>query len=241
MHDHGVSALSAWPELSGVGSLAFLLLLAGLWGGLTHCAGMCGPFVLSQIDERLETTGQPGFGRWERLKGAALLPYHLGRLTTYAGLGAASGSIGGLVAEWSGLRWMTAGFLVLAAGLFATQAAGFAILRAPSAPAGLGRLIARLTLKPSGIRHYALGMMLGFLPCGLIYGALAATAAAGSAAAGALTMAAFAAGTMPALVAVGWGGVLLGMRRRQFLQRLTRPMQAASALGLILLAIRALP
>ena len=41
---------------------------------------------------------------------------------------------------------------------------------------------------PSGWRHYALGVALGFLPCGLLYGALAAAAAAGAAVSGAFAM-----------------------------------------------------
>lgn len=225
--------------MSETGTLAALLLLAGLWGGLTHCAGMCGPFVFAQIECRPEAGGTRDPGRWGRLKGAALVPYHLGRLTTYAALGGASGSIGGLAAELSGLRRLAAGFLIFGALLFAAQAAGFPGLRPPPAPAGLGRLAARLALDPSIARHYALGVTLGLLPCGLLYAALAAAAAAGSAPAGALAMAAFATGTVPALVAVGWGGVLLGVRRRQFLQRLTRPMLAANALALILLAVNA--
>ncbi|MBM3539697.1 MAG: sulfite exporter TauE/SafE family protein [Alphaproteobacteria bacterium] len=236
MHDHGTTALSSVAVFSDVWPLVSLLLLVGLWGGLTHCAGMCGPFVLAQIDQRLDV--QAGdFSRWQRLKGAALLPYHLGRATSYALLGAASGTLGGLVAEWSGLRWIAAGFLIVGAILFAAQAIGLPILRAVRAPTGLAGLASRLGLNPSPVRHYALGVTLGFLPCGLLYGALTAAAAAGSAAAGALAMLAFTAGTFPALMGVGWGGVFLGARRRRFLQRLTRPMLAANALGLIMLAM----
>ncbi|MBM3539652.1 MAG: sulfite exporter TauE/SafE family protein [Alphaproteobacteria bacterium] len=236
MHDHSAALLSTSAGFSEAWLLASLLLLAGLWGGVTHCAGMCGPFVLTQIDQRLDTS--PGdFGRWQRLKGAALLPYHFGRATTYALLGAASGGFGGLIAEWSGLRWVAAAFLIAGGLLFGAQAIGLPALRALRAPVLLGRLAAWLAAKPSTVRHYALGITLGFLPCGLLYGALTAAAAAGSAMAGALAMVAFTAGTVPALMAVGWGGVLLGARRRQLLQRLTRPMLAANALALILLAM----
>jgi hypothetical protein len=197
---------------------------------------MCGPFVLTQVDQ---TLGQSAFSRWGRLQGAALIPYHLGRMTTYAALGAVSGSLGGLLVEVTRLRWMFAGFLLLAAILFAAQAAGLPRLRALSAPPFLGRLAGRLTRDPSGWRHYALGVALGFLPCGLLYGALTAAAAAGNAPWGALAMAAFALGTVPALVMVGWGGALLGARRRQLLQRLTRPMLAANAAVLVVLALGA--
>jgi hypothetical protein len=36
---------------------------------------------------------------------------------------------------------------------------------------------------------------------------------------------------------VGWGGVLLGVRRRHLLQRLTRPMLAVNAVVLVVLAL----
>ncbi|MCB2082142.1 MAG: sulfite exporter TauE/SafE family protein, partial [Rickettsiales bacterium] len=37
------------------------LFLAGLVGGVTHCAGMCGPFVASQVMSRAEHA--PSLGR----------------------------------------------------------------------------------------------------------------------------------------------------------------------------------
>jgi uncharacterized protein len=234
MHDHGLHAtVASGPFLEAL-PLLLLLFVTGLWGSFTHCAGMCGPFVLTQIGQTLERNA---FGRWGRLRGAALIPYHLGRMTTYAALGAASGSLGELLVEVTGLRWLVVGFLLLAAALFAAQAAGFPRFRAISAPPVLGRLVARLTRAQSGWRHYALGVALGFLPCGLLYGALTTAAAAGNAFWGALAMAVFSLGTVPALVVVGWGGALLGARRRQLLQRLTRPMLAANAAVLIVLAL----
>nr|WP_277905323.1 sulfite exporter TauE/SafE family protein [Pararhodospirillum photometricum] len=48
-----------------------------------------------------------------------------------------------------------------------------------------------------------MGVVLGFLPCGLLYGAIAAAAASGSALGGALGMAAFTLGTLPGLWAIG--------------------------------------
>src|SRR5581483_9681826 len=51
-----------------------------------------------------------------------------------------------------------------------------------------------------------LGAALGFLPCGLLYAALAVTAAGLSPLSGAAGMAAFGLGTVPALMAVGIAG-----------------------------------
>ncbi len=75
-----------------------------------------------------------------------------------------------------------------------------------------GRWARPLFARPVGFRGYALGLMLGFLPCGLLYGALAAAAASGDPLTGAFAMIAFALGTVPALLAVGLAGHVAGQR-----------------------------
>jgi hypothetical protein len=65
--------------------------------------------------------------------------------------------------------------------------------------------------QPTGFRGYALGVALGFIPCGLVYGALAAAAAGGNGLTAAFAMAAFWLGTVPMLFGVGVaGGAILG-------------------------------
>lgn len=201
------------------GGLLVSLLVTGLIGGLTHCAGMCGPFVLSQVTARLESVPASRMREWHRLTGAAVLPYQVGRMTTYmllgAGLALAAGSLGDL----SGLRWLSAGLLVLAALLFVGYAVPKLKLALPGGrkaegwwSAKVSRLARPLFSTPTGWRGYALGVMLGFIPCGLLYGALAAAASSGDPVAGAFGMAAFAIGTMPALFAVGLAGHMAGRR-----------------------------
>jgi len=53
------------------------------------------------------------------------------------------------------------------------------------------------------VQSYAAGAVWGWLPCGLVYGALAAAAASGDPARGAIGMAAFGLGTLPCLLAAG--------------------------------------
>src|SRR5918997_758736 len=78
---------------------------------------------------------------------------------------------------------------------------------------GLVGRLRPLLLAPTGWRGpLLLGLSLSALPCGLLYGALVAAASAGSALAGALAMAAFALGTVPALVGVGLLGRFFGRR-----------------------------
>lgn len=190
------------------GGLLSSLFLTGLIGSATHCVGMCGPFVLSQVAARLEQLPPDRMNEFRRMTGAALLPYHLGRATTYATLGGVGAAAAGALAGWSGFRYLAAGLLALAA-LFLM---GMAVPRLKALLGGggdgwwsrnVGALARPLFASPTGLRGWLLGVMLGFIPCGLLYAALAAAAASGDAVAGALGMLAFAAGTIPSLVAVG--------------------------------------
>jgi hypothetical protein len=193
------------------------LFVAGLAGSISHCTAMCGPFVLTQVASRMPT--DPGaVGELQRLGKGALIPYQLGRLTTYSALGAIAGAalsqIGG--GETGLYNYLAAALLVIAGLAFLAQAwrqaipalsfgAGAPGIGALAAPEWLSAVTAKLLINPRRLQGYALGVMLGFLPCGLLYGALAAAAGAGSAG-GALAMAAFAVGTMPALIGVGYLG-----------------------------------
>lgn len=206
---HDLTALGA----GGLPTVMAALFLAGLAGGVTHCAAMCAPFVLAQSAALADR--HAGGGVLRRLSGAALLPYHLGRGLGYAALGALAGGAAGLVTQASGLRWLLAALLALAAlAMFAQASARLGALlpalRLPGLPQGWQGAMGRLMAAPTGWRGVALGLLLSALPCGLLYGALAGAAATGSALAGALAMAAFVAGTVPALVGVAALGRLFG-------------------------------
>lgn len=222
--------------LHGIGlqsvGLPLALLLAGLAGSLVHCIGMCGPFVLGQVVADSErTTG--GYGEWQRLAGAALVPYHLGRLATYMALGLVAGGATALFTVTTGFAWLSSALLALAAVLLTLQALGLAI-GATSPWAGVvGRLAAPLSSSHQPILRFALGLVLGLLPCGLLYGALAAAAGTGSAQEGALAMLAFGLGTVPALLGVAWAGLLVRRRLQAVRQWIAAPLLVANA-GLML-------
>lgn len=73
----------------------------------------------------------------------------------------------------------------------------------------------------------------GFLPCGLLYGALAAAAGSGSAGGGGLGMLAFAIGTLPALFAVGFAGVFFGRRWHALARRAMPAIMLVNAAALL--------
>lgn len=225
--------------------LPLALFLAGLAGGAAHCAGMCGPFVLTQVGQRIAGTSG-AYGELRRLRDGALVPYHLGRLTTYALLGAVAGAMAGLVVDATNFRLALAALLLFAALLFLAQvfARAKAWLGARSGALGgalggrLASWAAPFARDPRGWRGYGFGLALGFLPCGLLYGALAAAAGTGEALAGGLAMAAFAVGTMPALIGVGIVGAAFGRRWRGAMEVALVPLMVLNAALLALMAWR---
>lgn len=225
---------------NGIGTTAAValplsLFVLGLSGSLAHCVGMCGPFVLGQVMSDVETAGGT-YSEWRRLAGAALLPYHLGRFTSYTLLGAIAGTVTALFAATPAFAWLAGALLLLAAALMLAQAAGLALGTSASLADRLAHLVSPLAQARDAAGRYALGVALGFLPCGLLYGALAAAAGTGSAAQGALAMASFSVGTMPALVAVGWGGLLMRRRVREISRSVAVPLLLANAAVMLALA-----
>lgn len=248
--------LNACRSLAGgeaAGSVLFLglpggLFLLGLVGGITHCAGMCGPFVLAQAGRRLAATPLQGLTMLVRLKGAALLPYHLGRGTTYTLLGMAAAGLVGGVAPLTRGGYLPAAALGLAAVTFLLFAAaqawprfagrGITMLAPAAGGAGWQRWLAPLFAHPVGLGGYLLGVALGFLPCGLVYSALLAAAAGGSVPLAAVAMAAFALGTVPALFVVGWLGAVAGQRFRAALRAWMVPVLLLNAVIAAGMALR---
>lgn len=192
-------------------------LLAALLGGFVgsvHCFGMCGGIA--------GALGMAGGGR-----ASFAVAYSAGRITSYAVAGAIAGAIGAGLAGAAGLGpWLrlVMGVVLILLGL---QIAINLKLLAPleAAGAGLWRRLAPVARRLVPPRHagqaLALGALWGWLPCGLVYGMLAAAAASGTALNGAMFMAVFGLGTAPAMIGLAWasgrGGTWLTARRRRAL------------------------
>lgn len=225
-------ALAHCKEVAiGHGPLLLSMFLAGLVGSASHCAPMCGPFVLAQTSETMARL-KIGSGELQRLAGTALLPYHIGRTVTYILLAVLLSLPLQLMARLPELRVIPAIALLLGAALF--LALGLRGLKGAldrgvagsGAGAWLGRVAKPLFARPWGWRGVGLGMVLGFLPCGLLYAAIGAAAATSNALAAGMSMAVFTLGTFPMLWLVGYLG---GWAQRRW-HRLARPILPAIAL-----------
>jgi sulfite exporter TauE/SafE len=210
----------------------WMALGMGLLGGFGHCAGMCGPLVAA-----VSLAAGPRVGARQAL--LLQLLYNAGRVTTYTFAGFLMGVLGTVVdvaARAAGLQ----GAVMVAAGaamvILGLGAAGVA----PWARRLEGLVSGRLFAGASGLlrgggqgRAYALGLLLGFLPCGLSWSAFAGAAATGGPASGALYALVFGLATTPALLLVGGAATLLSARARGLLFRLGG--LAAAAAGLVFL------
>ena len=234
-------ALCGGSAALGVG-LPLAALLAGLVGGATHCMPMCGPFVLGQVADRLACMPALCMREGGRARAALLMPYHAGRLTTYALLGAGAGMIGTALGYDPVLRVVPSLLLFAAAALFALRALvpGAVPVRATGR---VGRAVARLAglarrLDGAGRqgREFATGLALGLLPCGLLYGTLGLAAAASGPGQGLLVMLVFGLGTVPALTLTGWIGQSVAIRWNPVLAVARRPVLLADAALLAIIA-----
>ncbi len=211
-------------------SLAFA---AGFFGGFGHCIGMCGPIAAATV---LPARG----GRMAVISLTPHLIYSAGRVTTYAFIGGLMGLSGtfvdtaGRLAGIQNLAAGLAGLFMIAAGLHITG-----LLKAPAFLAGWqeGRLLkaARLIIEAESVwKYYPLGILLGFLPCGLSYTLFIGAAGSGGLLQGMATMISFGVGTLPAMLLFA---SLVGFFGNRFKHRLiVAGGIAVIAMGLIFLA-----
>lgn len=178
------------------GLLAAMALL-GLASGV-HCVGMCGGIVAAFSTFSAEKLKAPR-REWPRQ-----LAFNLGRITSYGAAGAAAGSLGYAAgaAPAQDALYVLANVVLVLAGL---HLAGFGrLLSLERLGLPLWRRLQPLAARASSRGNaYVAGALWGWLPCGLVYGALAVAALAGSPSQGAAAMLAFGLGTAPWLLAAG--------------------------------------
>jgi sulfite exporter TauE/SafE len=195
---------------------AFLLGLAASG----HCLVMCGGIsaALGAVTAR-RADGKP--------RRNLLVAYQLGRVASYTLAGLLIGGIAGSAilmldddALRIGLRATTAGVLLIGALV------AFGALRDPGH--GLGRALwsrlaplgRRLLPVTTASRAFAFGMLWGWMPCGFVYTVLLIAAASAQPLQGAATMAAFGAGTAPALLLGAFGAQrFVGFSHQAFIRR----------------------
>ena len=199
------------------------VFLVGLLVGV-HCVGMCGGIVTAL--SFATPNGKPG--------PIMLLGYNAGRLLSYALDGAIAGAVGAstfllnhFLPVSRGL-YLFANLMLILLGLYLAGLSR-AVLLLENLGAGVWARLQPLMKRLMPVRTLPqailVGMVWGWLPCGLVYSVLISALATGSPGHGALLMLAFGAGTLPNLLAMG----LLAQR----LQQLTRSRSVRRIAGLL--------
>ena len=182
------------------------IIIAGLSIGLAgslHCVGMCGPLCLA-----LPLKEKSAIQRT-----SLLITYQFGRIITY--------SFFGLLIGWLGHRVSLAGYqqsfsitmgsiLIVLALLSLLKGSRFNVKLLDKFYLFIQQKIASSFQKLQGATSYlVMGIANGFLPCGLVYMALASTLSLTGISESVIFMASFGLGTVPALLLTGLAGQLI--------------------------------
>ena len=185
--------------------------IMGLAGSL-HCVGMCGPLALSlpvSHDNNLS-----------RISGGLI--YNSGRILSYASIGLLFGSLGSLfiATKWQSGLSIALGIIILLYLLFPKRYFHFSTTTVFGKPfmllrQQLGKLFQSKKLSSLLI----IGVLNGFLPCGLVYLALTSSIISASPVNGGIFMLFFGLGTFPMMFATVLMGNYLNQSLRQKIQR----------------------
>ena len=212
-----------------------------------HCVGMCGPIIASQTAGMGVHRAKSRAGRVARAT-AAVLSYQAGRALVYAALGASAGLVGVAAQQTIEGVARTAGLVVavviLGVGLWK-------LLPLPTPGGGkIGSLSGRFTtwalrsvkgIMPSSgpLRMALFGVVLGFLPCVLMFWILGIAASTASAFHGAMIMVLLVVMTTPVLIFAALGASIPGVFRRLRSDYLIGGAMAVSGVWLLLIALAA--
>lgn len=187
--------------------------LIGVFGSF-HCIGMCGPIALAlpvQKNSRLNL-----------IVGRVL--YNIGRAITYAIIGLLFGLLGQSLslAGFQQSVSIVAGVLILLMVLLPSSISQKLYLLKPAYGFTnyLKKKFGMLLKKKSTTSTFFIGLLNGFLPCGLVYIAVAGAIASGSYFDGAVYMFVFGIGTLPIMLAVSLAGNFISLSLRKRINKL---------------------
>jgi sulfite exporter TauE/SafE len=214
-------------------TLVVAVFVASLLGSV-HCAAMCGAFACVYKSK-------------ERTTATAHAAYHGGRLASYLTLGVIAGALGRRVDDVALVGGIGRGAAIVGGVIMvawaATRLAAVFGSRVPSAPAWttrvIGSLLRRVPATSPVSRGAVMGLITTLIPCGWLYAFTATAATTASPVMGAVVMAVFWLGTVPALLTVALGAQRLVGASRQRL--VTASTIAVLVIGLLAIAGRLQP
>jgi sulfite exporter TauE/SafE len=186
-------------------------LVLGLVGSL-HCIGMCGPIALALPVNK---------ERWDfRVYGTIL--YNIGRAITYGILGILFGLIGkglslGGLQQWASIA---IGAVMILSVMFPVVFRKINIEKATySMVSRMKKIFGRMFSIRSFASLFTIGLLNGFLPCGLVYMALAGAIVSAEVVSGMIYMMVFGLGTIPVMLSLTLLGNIVSIRFRNKIRK----------------------
>ncbi len=165
-------------------------IVLGFFGSF-HCLGMCGPLVLG-LHSRFKDGNQVLIS----------LKYHSGRIFVYSIFGVIVGYIGSIILHFTVFKIaaILSAIVVLLMGLYPFLNFKISLFNSFSF---FQKYLPKIHQSSKNIRHFLLGMVNAFLPCGLIFIALGSSLGTLKPILGGVYMLFFGLGTIPALLILG--------------------------------------
>jgi len=187
-------------------------LTIGVFGSL-HFVGMCGPLALSFTIHQLTTFN----------KSLAIGLYNIGRSLSYTFIGIIFGLLGMSFSLFKLQQWLSigAGSVILIFLLINTFGSYSVNFFSPFSLYIKTKLSNYLQTNKTTSSYLSIGIVNGFLPCGLVYVAIAAAIATGTILKSSITMFAFGMGTIPIMALTMVFGKFVSLNLRNQLNKVT--------------------
>lgn len=190
--------------------MEFLLAAISLgFLGSFHCVGMCGPIALAL----------PVHNKTPLEKNLLIALYNFGRILTYSAFGLLAGIVGKSFAL-AGLQQtlsITLGIILLLSVFlpFSKSVSGYGFFL------WIKTSLSKAFSKNSKTSLFVIGLLNGFLPCGLVYTGIVGAAATGDIVKGILFMTFFGLGTVPMMYALPIIGNSISISMRNTIKKIT--------------------
>lgn len=185
-----------------------LIFLIGVLASF-HCIGMCGGLVVTYTAKQ-QTSCISSVSHWQ---------YNLGRLVSYTVIGGILGGFGsffGINPTFTGtITIIAGGFMVLMGLSLLTNFKWFKKIQIRT-PKAIAKYLYSNSEKKKPKTPLIIGLLNGFMPCGPLQAMQLYALATGSITQGALTMALYAAGTIPLMF--GFGNMLSSIKKERIAQ-----------------------
>ena len=179
-----------------------------------HCIGMCGPIAFALPIQ--------SFSINKKLIGLVL--YNIGRIAAYSLLGLIFGLSGRafFLGGWQQIFSIVLGsfiLIILIVNLVTNKTVGIHFLN--RFQQNLQKIMAAYIGRQQLYGIFMIGFANGFLPCGMVYLAIAGALGTGSVQGGILFMLLFGLGTIPLMLSVTWFGLVINISIRNIVRKIT--------------------